>query len=284
MENKNILICGYRSFVASGLYDKFIESGYRVDCFTRGDELRNQNVVTGDINNLLNNKHLDSEYDIVINFIILKDKGVSENVEYIKSLVDFCKIKKVNHFIHFSSIMVYDNNEKYIDEFTKIEINTFKKGYGEVKIETDRYLESLTDLPFKISLIRPGYVLDDHRPCPFIKKLPLGFSIIKGDKKSVQPIVKREDIHKALISMIKRDCFDPVFLFTPNNNITKYQYAKEKEGGIIVGLPKWLILGTAKLLFNFKLINAALFVRIESMYIRSVYNSSHTQSRLNIKF
>lgn len=284
MGNKNILICGYRSFVAFGLYNKLIEAGYRVDCFTRGEELGNQNFVTGDINNLLNNKYFDIEYDIVINFIILKDKSVSENLRYIKYLVDFCKLKKVSHLIHFSSIMVYDNNEKYIDESTKIETNTFKKGYGEVKIETDRYLESLTGLPFEISLIRPGYVLGDHRPCPFIKKLPLGFSVIKGDKKSVQPIVKREDIHKALINMIKKDYFDPVCLFTPNNSITKYQYAKEKEGGIIIGLPKWLILGTAKLLFKIKFINEALFVRIESMYIRSVYNSSYTQSRLNIKF
>jgi len=255
-----------------------------VDCFSRGEEKRNQDFVSGDLNNMVNNVFLNKEYDVVINLVILKDEGVAENIEFIKTLVDFCIVKKVKRLIHFSSIMVYDNNEPYIDETTEIEKNTFKTGYGEVKIAVDYYLMSLTHLPFSISFIRPGYVLAVGRPCPFVKKLPFGITIVKGDKKSKQPIVKREDIHQALLNMINIDPKESVYLFVPNIEMTKYDYAKEHFGGILVPLPKWLILGFSQLFLKMNLIKKAFYVRIEGMYIESNYNSKKTEEVLTIKF
>lgn len=281
---KKILILGHRSFVATGLYEKLIAAGHQVDCFSRGEETRNQDVVGGNLNNIATNKFLKQEYDIVINYVILKDKGVVENIEFLKSLVDFCKVKNVKRLIHFSSIMVYDNNEPFIDETTEIEKNTFKTGYGEVKIAVDFYLMSLTTIPFSISFIRPGYVLASDRPCPFVKKLPFGITIIKGDKKSKQPIVKREDIHQALLNMIDKDSKESVYLFVPNIEMTKYDYAKEHFGGILVPLPKWLILGFSQLFLRMNLIKKAFYVRIEGMYIESKYNSKKTEEALTIKF
>ena len=46
---KKILICGHRSFVATGLINKFKTAGIDFDCFSRGKEERNGNVVTGDV-------------------------------------------------------------------------------------------------------------------------------------------------------------------------------------------------------------------------------------------
>ena len=227
---------------------------------------------------------MKQEYDIVINYVILKDKGVVENIEFLKSLVDFCTVKNVKRLIHFSSIMVYDNNEPFIDETTAIEKNTFKTGYGEVKIAVDYYLMSLANLPFSISFIRPGYVLAKDRPCPFVKRLPLGITIIKGDKRSKQPIVKREDIHQALINMVNEGSHELVYLFVPNKEVTKYGYAKEHFGGILVPLPKWLLLGFSKMFLRLNLIKKSFYVRIEGMYIESKYNSKKTEEVLNIKF
>jgi nucleoside-diphosphate-sugar epimerase len=281
---KNILVCGNRSFVATNLNEKLINNGLLVDGFTRGKEERNFNQVSGDIFGITKNSFLDKEYDVVINFIVLKDKGIEENISYIKSLVELCKVKKVKRLIHFSSIMVYDNNEPYIDETTEIEKNTNKAGYGEVKIAIDNYLMSLTNLPFSISFIRPGYVLANDRPCPFVKTLPLGITIIKGDKKSKQPIVKRDDIHQALVNMIQLNSNERVYLFVPNHEMTKYIYAKEHIGGFTLTLPKRLILGVSKIFLKLKLINKSLFVRVEGMYIESNYNSKKTEEALKIKF
>lgn len=282
--NKNILLCGNNSFVATGLREKLVDNGFRVDGFTRGIENRNQDQISGNVFKLSKNLFLADEYDVVINFIMLKDKGIEENISFIKSLVELCKIKKVKKLIHFSSIMVYDNNEPFIDETTAIEKNTNKEGYGEVKIAVDNYFMSLTNLPFSISFIRPGYVLAVDRPCPFLKKMPLGITIIKGDKKSKQPIVKRDDIHQALINMLNNGSNESVYLFVPNLEMTKYSYAKEHFGGVIVPLPKWLILGFSKLFLRANLIKKSFYVRIESMYIESDYNSNKTEEALNIKF
>jgi nucleoside-diphosphate-sugar epimerase len=280
-----VLIIGSSSFVASGLGSILIGAGFEVDYFTRGSvERKEGNKISGNILELASNVNFNDKYDIVINFVILKDNGTKENIEYITSLIDFCKQKNVKQFIYFSSIMVYANNEPFINEKTDIESLTYKKGYGEVKIEVDKYLLEQRNLPFKVSLVRPGYVLAEGRPCPFVKKLPLSISIIKGNRKSVQPIVKREDIHKALLNMIQLNSAELVYLFTPSTQTTKYEFAKQHFGGIILSLPKWLILGTSRLFLKLKVISPSLFVRVEGMYIESKYDSTYTEKVLNIKF
>lgn len=280
-----ILILGNKSFVANGLENTLINAGIEVDCFTRGSiERKEGNKISGNIMDLVSNTNFEDKYDIILNFVILKNESTNENIRFISSLIDFCKQKKVKQFIHFSSIMVYANNEKIINDATEIEKITHKKGYGEVKIEVDKYLLSQENLPFKISLVRPGYVLAENRPCPFVKRLPLGISIIKGNRKSVQPIVKREDIHQALLNMIQLNSTEQVYLFTPSKQATKYEFAKQNFGGIIVSLPKWLVLGISGLLLKLKFIPASLYVRVEGMYIESIYDSTHTEKVLNIKF
>jgi nucleoside-diphosphate-sugar epimerase len=282
--NKQILICGNRSFVADGLETKLSKQGFEVDCFTRGAEERIGNQVTGDVFAINSNNYLKSKYDFVINFIVIKDKGLKENIDYIKSLVDFCKAHGVKNLIQVSSIMVYDNNEPQVDETTPIETNSPKKGYGEIKIEVDKYLASLTGLPFSVSFIRPGYVLAEERQAPFVKILPMGFALIKGDAKSIMPIVKRESIHTAIANMLQLDRLNRVYLFVPSTNKTKYQYAKENHNLKYIFLYKWLILGIAGLFVRLGLMSKSFYVRIEGMYIETRYNSTQTEKELNIKF
>ena len=69
---KKILICGHRSFVATGLINKFKTAGIDFDCFSRGKEERNGNVVTGDVFLMHQNSELSENYDTVVNYILLK--------------------------------------------------------------------------------------------------------------------------------------------------------------------------------------------------------------------
>lgn len=280
----NILICGNRSFVARGLYEQLIGIGFQVDCFTRGEEKRDGDQITGDVFKVASSVHLAEKYDILINFIVLKDRSIKENLLYIKELTDLCFKKSIKRLIQVSSIMVYNNNELTVNENTPIEINTDKLGYGAIKIEVDHYLMSLKDLPFNISFVRPGYVIAEDRKVPFLKKLPLGFALIKGDRKSIMPIVKREAIHNAIANMLRQETFENVYLFVPSLNKTKYEYANEIGKFIFVFLPKWLILGTARLLKLLGLISKSFYGRIEGMYIEIKYNSSKTEQILQVKF
>ena len=46
---KKVLVCGHRSFVATGLINELEKSGISYDCFSRGEENREGNIVTGDV-------------------------------------------------------------------------------------------------------------------------------------------------------------------------------------------------------------------------------------------
>lgn len=76
---KKVLICGHRSFVATGLSKYLSDNGVDNDCFSRGDEMRVNNIITGDVMDMKNNKYLDS-YDTVINFILLKGENVEKTL------------------------------------------------------------------------------------------------------------------------------------------------------------------------------------------------------------
>ncbi len=284
---ERILIFGARSFVGYGLSTTLKNDHHQVDLFSRGKEGKQDNVIFGDYLQICENPNFSAEYDAIINLAILKDQSTETNLQYIRSLVDFCKSHKVKKLIHFSSIMVYDYQVAAVDENISAEtrVATRKRGYGEIKIAVDEYLLSVRDtMPFELVLVRPGYVLADERPCPFIINLPLGIHLIKGDKRSKQPIVLREDIHKALAAIIETEKNDPVYHFFPSDGMTKYQYAKKTVGGLILTMPKWLFERIPYVLAKLHLIPWALYSRFEGMYIYTDFQSKQTEQKLNIHF
>ncbi len=282
-----ILLCGASSFVANGFEDVMKNMGFVSDTFSRGTESRNGDIVYGKYINIASNKFLNDNYDIVINFAVLKDDTVENNIRYIKSLLKLCAEKKVKKLIHFSTIMNYDYNLTNVTEDANIETldKTSKKGYAEIKIAVDNYLLSVKDtLPFELIMVRPGYVLADNRPCPFIKPLPCGFAVIKGNKKSKQPIVRREDIHEALIKIINTENNDAVYHLFPNDKMTKYRYAKLLGYKHIIVMPKLIFRSIPHLLTKLGIISKSLYSRFDGMYIESDFSSERTEEKLNIKF
>lgn len=278
MSTRKILICGATSFVAKGFKKLLIQQGFDVDTFGRKD---------GSYLEIDKNPLLADSYEAVVNFAVLKDQGIEDNVSYMKSLVKMCKQKQVKKLIHFSSIMVYSYHLGKLDENSPIDTvaNTMMEGYGKIKIACDEFLNSIKQsLPFEVVMVRPGYVLADNRPAPFIKRLPCGVSVILGNKKSRQPIVKREDIHLALLKIIETDKNLPVYHLFQNNDITKYNFAKQTVGGLIFVLPKFIFEGLPRLMMKMGMMKKALYSRFDGMYNYNVASSTMTESKLNIKF
>lgn len=278
MSTKKILICGATSFVAKGFKELLIQQGFDVDTFGRKD---------GSYLEIDKNPMLADSYEAVVNFAVLKDQNIENNVSYMKSLVEMCRQKHVKKLIHFSSIMVYSYHLGKLDENSPIDTvaNTMMEGYGKIKIACDEFLNSIKQsLPFEVVMVRPGYVLADNRPAPFIKRLPCGASVILGNKKSRQPIVKREDIHLALLKIIETDKNLPVYHLFQNNDITKYNFAKQTVGGLILVLPKFIFEGLPRLMMKMGMIKKALYSRFDGMYNYNVASSTMTESKLNIKF
>lgn len=278
MSTRKILICGATSFVAKGFKELLIQQGFDVDTFGRKD---------GSYLEIDKNPMLADSYEAVVNFAVLKDQNIENNVSYMKSLVEMCRQKHVKKLIHFSSIMVYSYHLGKLDENSPIDTvaNTMMEGYGKIKIACDEFLNSIKQsLPFEVVMVRPGYVLADNRPAPFIKRLPCGASVILGNKKSRQPIVKRKDIHLALLKIIETDKNLPVYHLFQNNDITKYNFAKQTVGGLILVLPKFIFEGLPRLMMKMGMMKKALYSRFDGMYNYNVASSTMTESKLNIKF
>lgn len=287
MQGQKVLLLGATSFVASGLAEKLSAEGCGVQLFSRGEIRRENNYLYGSYTSLCKNNFFDNEYDIVINFAVLKNQSSEENVKYAAELCEFCKMHKVKKLLHFSSIMVYDYHLQHADENSEIEdlSATHKKGYGEIKIAVDQYLiRNKESFPFELVLIRPGYVLADNRPCPFIKRLFSKVFVIKGNKRSRQPIVRREDIHKAVSSILKKEENLGVYHFFPNDKQTKYRYAKQTTQGVVLCMPKWLFCGVPMLMTKLRIMPLSLFSRFDGMYIETDFTSQATQEYLNVVF
>lgn len=282
----NILIFGARSFVGTGLAD-YLCNQHNVELFSRGVEAKADNVIYGDYLALAANPYLSTTYDVVINLAILKNQSVDDNIRYAQALIDFCNTHHVKKLIHFSSIMVYDYEEPVVNEQTHIEesAKTYMRGYGMIKLAVDEYLlQHRDELYAELVLVRPGYVLADNRPCPFIVNLPLKIHAIKGDKRSKQPIVLRGDIHKALAAIIDTEKNDPVYHFFPSDGMTKYRYAKKTVGGMILTMPKWLFERIPYALAKLHIIPWSMYSRFQGMYIYSDFQSVETEKKLNMHF
>lgn len=282
-----VLICGATSFVAKGFKACLIEAGHTVDCFSRGNISKEEGIIKGDYLSIANNTFFSEQYDIVVNFAVLKDGTVENNIDYIKSLLDLCVAKGVKKLVHFSSTMVYSHHTGIVDENAPIEKSnvTSMKGYGLLKIAVDEYIESRkSSMPFEIILVRPGYVLADNRPCPFIKHIIGPFYLILGNKKSRTPIVRRDDIHQGLLRIIEMEKNLPVYLFFPNDDMTKYRYAKQTVGGVIMTLPKWLFNDMPRLMTKIHLMPASLYSRFEGMFNENRFVSEKTEKTLKFKF
>ena len=282
-----ILICGATSFVAKGLAELLRSKGHEIDCFSRGKISKNGKVITGNYLTIANNEYLAPVYDSVVNYAVIKDGTVESNLQYIKSLVKMCQDKGVKKLIHFSSVMTYGYHVGMINENTPIETleETWKKGYGEFKIAVDQYLMSIRDsLPFEVILIRPGYVLADNRPCPFIRPLPLGLTLIKGDSESKQPIVKREEIHKAILKIIETDDNLPVYHFFPNDGMTKYRFAMQMGYKHLIPMPRLIFKYLPWFMMKMGIMPKAMYSRFDGMYNECEFSSELTEKKLGIKF
>lgn len=275
---KKILVCGATSFVATGLKELLMQKGYEVDTFGRKD---------GNYLEIDKNPMLADSYEAVVNFAVLKDQSIEDNVSYMKSLVEMCRQKHVKKLIHFSSIMVYSYHLGKLDENSPIDTvaNTMMEGYGKIKIVCDEFLNSIKQsFPFEVVMVRPGYVLADGRPAPFIKRLPCGINVILGNKRSKQPIVRREDIHKALVKIIETEKNQPVYHLFQNNDITKYAFAKQMVGGLILTLPKVIFERIPYLMMKLHIIKPSLYSRFDGMYNYNVASSEMTEKKLKMQF
>nr|WP_320039525.1 NAD-dependent epimerase/dehydratase family protein [uncultured Bacteroides sp.] len=281
-----VLICGHRSFVASGIEKQLEANGIEYDVFSRGNEERQGNVVTGDVLKMAENIHLGT-YETVVNFIIIKNRSIEENIAYIKSLVEFCIRAQVKHLIQISSISVYPADVDYVDENSPIEKDPEKKGgYGSVKVAVDQYLLS-QKLPFEVTFVRPGFIVCDEKELSMagiVMKLPVVGGILLGDAHTSLPLIEKKRIHEAIVRIIMADKKQKVYLLLENMNGTKAQFTARYYKGHVFKLPKKMTLIATNLLKAIGVFKPRYLEQVKGLFKHTYYDSSETEYQLQMSF
>lgn len=285
---KKVVIFGKNAFLAKGFSDIIEHQEFQLEWFSKGVNSKIDNVIHGCYSEILDNIYFQKEYDVLVNFAILKDQSIEENIKYIDHLLRFAKLKKISKFVHFSSVIVYPYGSSNIDEYSQIEdISITRKGhYAKLKIAVDNYiLNEQSNYNFQISLVRSGYVFDQHNFPNFSKKLFGNFRLLLGNSSSVLPTIEKSKLHQGLIKLFLLEKMPLVCHFFTNHgtnrrDFTLSKYPKSRlfslSAGILILMPKYIFYHYPSL---------SLFRnRVESLFVNSNFSSLLTMNKLNIKF
>lgn len=281
-----ILLCGHKSFAAKGLSNIFSSLQLEYDCFTRGEEDKQGRVITGDVFHMKDNKHLN-KYDTVVNFIIIKDKSIEENIEYVDSLLDFCKRNGVKHLVQISSISVYPNDAGTVDESSPIEENPMTKGgYGAVKVAVDQYLmQNAGDI--HVSFVRPGFIYAPNHEISsagiFVHTL-LG-NILLGDKKNTLPLVSRASLHQAIVAIVQSSTYQSVYLCLDCARASKKDFVlRQWSLKRIIPLPRFVFVPIANISHKLGLLPNSVYSKVHGVFKSIQYNNQKTIQATGVDF
>ena len=285
---KKILILGSKSFAATGLYDRLIGKGFLVKCFNRGNVTQAGDFVSGNVMDLNNNKYLADNFDAVINFIVLKDQDIQTNINYIKAVVEFCKQNRIRQLIQISSLSVYPNDAKFINEMSEIENDIQLKGpYASIKAAVDKYLIELRDSRLLVSFIRPGFITSADSAVNFagiLKRFPPGINLLMGDRNTTLPLIDRDIFHNAIEKILGSENNEPVYLILSNPGGTKYNFVKQNNAISFFTLPKNITLIIGKILAVLKILSKTQYWQIRGLFKTTFFDCSRTEEILKIKF
>lgn len=208
LSHQRVLVCGHRSFASHGLIGQLVDAGHAVTCFTRGDVRREGNVVYGPALQLHENEQLAGPFDVVVNYILLKDHGIDENIEYVRSLTEFCRTREVKHLIHISSVSVFDGSARRVTETSAVERDPTKKGsYGALKVATENYLVEHLGHATLLTVLRPGFILGPGVISPIVGmafRLPWNRLLLLGSHKNMVPLITRDLVNAAVGRLVER--------------------------------------------------------------------------------
>ena len=282
-----ILICGHRAYAARGLKKELEKAGHNVFEYSRGDIARKDNTITGPVLDIDKNPLLTENIDVVINFIILQQKSLDENIAYIDALLRFCTAKGVKRLIQISSISSYPNDATLIKEDTLAETNLSKKGgYGIIKSAVDNRLEEAKrNVSFDIIFVRPGYIIAEDNPHPFkgvAKFFGRKIAILIGNKKSTLPCIMRNTLHRCLNEIAIQSNPLPVYLLIEGENTTKLSYFKSQSNAFIIPLPKCFFTLIANCAKGLNIINEKMASGIKGVFKVQKFDNNITKNKLTI--
>ena len=294
-----VLICGHRSFAAKGLPQVLRAAGHDVTCFSRGPIAVEGDVVTGPVDAIHANPHLQRPFDAIVNYIMLKDEPIAPNLVFMDSLLRLCREQNVPHLVHISSISSYRSNVRVIHEGAALETDFLKKGsYGSIKAATEDHVTKSVPAGTKLSLFRPGFILGEGLLSPIVGtavRFPANNLLVIGNAQSRIPVIARTQVHEAVARVLERPPQDRVegFLIASGKSPTRLAFLDACCRRLGCGLrvkhfpvPLWYTVAigaevVARVLGQGKLMPWA---KITARLPKQDFDPSRTEERLGLKF
>ncbi len=206
---RRVLLCGERAFAARGLGEALRKDGCSVTGFSRGEPGRIGETVHEAVDQIHLNAYLDSTYDTVVNFIVLKDRDLQENLAYLGSLLNMCEDHSVKHLVHISSMSVYPDGAGLITERTAVRDDPTEPPftYADLKTATDAYLRQHVPAEIKLSLLRPAYILGEGMDDPIGsigRVISAERLLVLGHPYRQRPLISRSVLHAALRRLVQQ--------------------------------------------------------------------------------
>jgi nucleoside-diphosphate-sugar epimerase len=203
---KHVLLCGHRAFSARGLRQLLSTGGCQVTQFSRGEDGQDEQALLGPVNQVHSHPRLDQRYDAVINFIVLINAGLEENLAYLRSLLQLCAERSVTHLIHISSMSVYPDSTRCYTEQAPIKPPPQPaRTYADMKTAAEYFLLQQASPDLRLSLLRPAYILGTGHPNPVgsVGMRTLGGRLLvlgRGDRQ--RAVISRPVLHSALLHLV----------------------------------------------------------------------------------
>jgi nucleoside-diphosphate-sugar epimerase len=293
------LLCGHKSFAARGLDELLRRAGHEVVCFTRGPEGASGDEVTGGVLEIADHPALARPFDVVVNFIVLKNESVEQNEQFARAPLDRCRASEVKHLVHISSISVYAAAERLVREETPIETDPGRKGaYGGWKVGAEWQLLDHRPPQLRLSLVRPGFILAAGllSPMPGVGlKLPDNRLLAIGNARSVLPVVTREQVHRAVATIVELPAGEgaEVFLLAAADSPRRDDYLElccrvlgAGLGVVRVPVPLWMMAAVGGEMLVRALGQAQLrpYVKIAGACRYQRFDPQKTERRLGMRF
>lgn len=283
-----ILVCGHRAYAARNFVRKLEKAGHEVWCFSRGGTAANGHVITGPVIEMDKNPFLGRlSVEVVVNFILLEDRSIDENIRYIDSICRWCEQVGVKRFVHISSISVLPNSTNLITEDTPIDDHPELKGvYGAVKIAIDnRLLQWELSSHIQVVLVRPGFITAKDKKDTLVgiaKVLPFRFAVLLGNSKSTLPIIDRNVFQSGLKNAIETDNPLKVYLLVQNGVNTKKDYLKTVIPNVkVLPLPKGLVISVTHFLKRIGIIDERKSKMTESLFKVQHFDAKKTSQKIS---
>jgi len=182
------------------------------------------------VTGLHENPHITGPLDTVINYVLLKDSSQEENVQYLSSLLEFCRRHRVGHLIHVSSISVYRASVRQVSERAASETDPSRKGaYGALKVATDNLLLAQRPADLRLSLVRPGFILGEGLVDPIVGmafRAPWNRLLLLGNSANRVPVTTRDLVSESLLRVLQSPPAEDVevLLLADNDSPTRREY------------------------------------------------------------